>query len=395
MRTKKYTAFYALNQIAFWMEFCLSSSFAAVYLGAIGYSNTELGILLAIGNILGLVLGTILSDLIDRREHISAGFLLWFLLAAQAVSFLVLRFVPQQGIVTSTVYPLLLMLSLSVNTLNLKLCADFEHMEASINFGVARSLGSAAYAALSMVLGIWIARRGAPVLLTVGLAVTALQFVANGLLTEALAALRRTHPRTVSTVPAGRPLGEFLRENPRFCRLLCGMALIFFSHNTSSTFLINIVRHAGGDTGSLGYLNAFIAGVEMPAMLLYSVYGKRKSRSAALRLSFIFFTLKAAALAAAPSVPLLFAAESLQTLSYAIFAPAIVAYVSLVIPYEDSAKGQSLANSMSSLGGVLASLLSGWLFDTFTVPATLGISALVCAVGTYLSCRGMEHTKRS
>lgn len=73
MRTKKYTAFYALNQIAFWMEFCLSSSFSAVYLGAIGYSNTELGILLAIGNVLGLVLGTILSDLIDRREHISAG----------------------------------------------------------------------------------------------------------------------------------------------------------------------------------------------------------------------------------------------------------------------------------------------------------------------------------
>ena len=82
-----------------------------------------------------------------------------------------------------------------------------------------------------------------------------------------------------------------------------------------------------------------------------------------LRFSFIFFTLKTAAIAAAPNIPLLFAAESLQVLSYALYAPAIVAYVTLIVPYDDAAKGQSLAFSMTTIGGVLASLISGRLLD--------------------------------
>ena len=65
MSTKRITAFFSLNQAGFWMSYCLSSSFAAVYLGALGYSNTELGGLLALGSVLGFLLGTGLSSFVD------------------------------------------------------------------------------------------------------------------------------------------------------------------------------------------------------------------------------------------------------------------------------------------------------------------------------------------
>ena len=94
-----------------------------------------------------------------------------------------------------------------------------------------------------------------------------------------------------------------------------------------------------------------------------------------LRFSFIFFALKTAAIAAAPNIPLLYAAESLQVLSYALYAPAIVAYVTLIVPYDDAAKGQSLAFSMTTIGGVLASLISGRLLDVLSAPATAWIAA--------------------
>ena len=395
MSTKRITAYYSLNQASFWMIFCLTSSFAAVYLGALGYSNTELGSLLALGSVLGFLLGTGLSSFVDTSPRFNAADVLWPMLAFQTVFFLLLLFFPVRGAVTSICYPLLLAFTLAVNTLNLKLCADFEHYECPVNYGIARSMGSAAYMAVSMLLGVWVTKFGVRILPTVGLAVTALQCVANALLARSVVRLRKkmlsSHP---AALPPGRSLSDFLRQSPRFCLLLAGTALLFFSHNTTSTFLINFVERAGGGTETLGYLAAFIAAVEIPTMLLFSRVFRRRSCAGVLRFSFILFVIKAAAFAAAPSIPLLFAAAAIQIPSYALYVPGIVVYVTLIVPYEDAAKGQGLAFSMTTIGGVLASLISGRLFDTLSVPATAWITAAVCAVGAILACRGLEEPKQ-
>ena len=394
MSTKRITAFFSLNQAGFWMSYCLSSSFAAVYLGALGYSNTELGGLLALGSVLGFLLGTGLSSFVDTSPRFNAADVLWPVLVFMAALFLLLLYFPVRGIVTALCYPLLLAFTLAVNTLNLKLCADFEHYESPVNYGVARSMGSAAYMALSMLLGVWVTKFGVRILPMAGLAVTALQCVSNALLVRSLLRLRRKMlSGHTAAAPQGRSLLLFLRESPRFCLLLAGTALLFFSHNTTSTFLINFVERAGGGTETLGYLSAFRAALEVPTMLFFSRIFRRRSCAAILRFSFIIFALMAAATAAAPSIPLLFAAETLQAPSYALYAPAIVAYVTLVVPYDDAAKGQSLAFSMTTLGGVLASLISGRLLDMLSVPATAWIAAAVSAVGALLACRGLEAPK--
>ena len=372
--TKWITVYYSLNQVGFWMVFCLSSSFAAVYLGALGYSNTKLGSMLALGSVLGFLLGTGLSSFVDTSPRFNAADVLWPVLMLQAAFFLLLLFFPARGVVTTLCYPLLLAFTLAVNTLNLKLCADFEHYESPVNYGIARSMGSAAYMVLSMLLGVWVTRFGVRVIPIAGLAVTALQGVSNALLSRSVLRLRRKLlSGHAAPAPQGRSLGVFLRESPRFCLLLAGMALLFFSHNTTSTFLINFVEHAGGGIETLGYLTAFLTALEVPTML--------------------FFSRMTAAIAAAPNIPLLFAAESLQVLSYALYAPAIVAYVTLIVPYDDAAKGQSLAFSMTTIGGVLASLISGRLLDVLSAPATAWIAAAVCAVGAAIACRGLEKPK--
>lgn len=52
-------------QAGFWMSFCVSTSFAAVYLRALGYSNGALGLILALGNLMGVVVSLGLSSWID------------------------------------------------------------------------------------------------------------------------------------------------------------------------------------------------------------------------------------------------------------------------------------------------------------------------------------------
>ena len=47
---------FSLVQAGFWMSFCISVSFASVYLQSIGCSNSLLGLILALGNLSGAIL---------------------------------------------------------------------------------------------------------------------------------------------------------------------------------------------------------------------------------------------------------------------------------------------------------------------------------------------------
>ncbi len=50
------------------MSFCLSVSFAAVYLQGLGYSNGALGAILALGSVMGILVSISLSAWIDREN---------------------------------------------------------------------------------------------------------------------------------------------------------------------------------------------------------------------------------------------------------------------------------------------------------------------------------------
>ena len=55
-KTRSLTLPFGLGQASFWMSVCITLSFAAVHLKALGFSNTELGLVMAVGNILGALL---------------------------------------------------------------------------------------------------------------------------------------------------------------------------------------------------------------------------------------------------------------------------------------------------------------------------------------------------
>ncbi|MBQ9648400.1 MAG: hypothetical protein IJV43_08585, partial [Oscillospiraceae bacterium] len=68
----------------------------------------------------------------------------------------------------------------------------------------------------------------------------------------------------------------------------------------------------------------------------------------------------------------------------------IVPYVAASVAREDSAKAQSLAFTMTTVGSVLASVLGGRLFDTGSVTATLWIACAVCAAGSAIALLGVK-----
>lgn len=383
------------------MSLCVFSGFCAVYLQSLGYTNAELGIVLACGTLLGSLLGPWLSSVIDRstEDRVTASTVMPPVLAAEAAAILVLILLPGKGIITSAAYALFIGLSTSVNSLNLKLYTDGVYCGYDIDYGIARSMGSAGYVVTSFVVGALCEQISPRIVPAAGLVICILQYVTfrrySGYLKEEAPGYNgpeRDGPDGAEENNA-LPMLEFLLANKRFCMILAGTVLVFYAHNTLCNFFINVVRNAGGTTSDMGMLNGLMALFETPVIFFYSRITHRWKTSSVLRFGFLMFTVKAAALAAAASVGQIAAALLLQAPSFGLYTGAIVVYVNHTIAHDDSGKAQSLAFTMTMLSNVFASTISGHLYDVMPVSTVMWIACAVSAAGSILACLGVKNTR--
>ena len=393
-RISPVTFHYMIITGGFWMAFCVVTAYAAVYLKGVGCSNTELGLILALGNVGGALLSPVLGAMIDRNRSLRHAAVVNVLLSVQVALLVLLRLHPAHDLLTAACYVLYMTAMMPVNAVNLDLCVRLERAKAPLNFGLARSMGSFSFVILSTLLGIITARWGHLSLPFAGLAVVLLQFFGNRLidrdLREAEAAVLSSD---IAVTEKSSSLPAFIRENRMFCLMLLGTIVIFIAHNMDGNFLINEVEALGGNTAIMGYVAAFTAITEVPVMMFASKLPKRWETVQYIRLSFVFFVIKILAYALAPTIPLFFAARILQAPSYALYTVLIVGYADRIVARKDSAKAQSLAFSMTTIGSVLASLIGGPMFDSVGVKGTMLTAAAIAAAGAVIALAGTVRKK--
>ena len=392
---QRYTsvAYFAL-QGGYWMSVCIANSYAAVFLQHRGYSNSALGMVLAIGNIAGFLLAPNLAALVDRSRRVTVYHCIWALLAAQALILAGFTLIPGKSLMLSLLYCLYMATVVAVNPLNTELCFELAGWSRPVSYSPARGIGSLCYALMSFAMGRLTLRLGADVHPYAGLFCLLCQVVSIGVITWARSRVRPENAIHGSgQKEEGLGLMLFIRANARFCVMMFSLALLFFSYNVSDFFLINILRSVGGDAGDLGSISAFKAMLEIPVMLFYTRLTGRFRCSSVMRLSALAFVAKALALALAGSVGMLYAANLLQILSYALIIPAMVQYVNLVIGQKDSAKGQAIANGMATLGAVFASSIGGKLYDVLSVRTTLLISAAIAVCGVVILSLSIDRKR--
>ena len=390
------TFHYMIITGGFWMAFCVVTAYAAVYLQGVGCNNAELGLILALGNVGGALLSPVLGAMIDRNRSLRHAAVVNVLLAFQVLMLILLRIHPRHDLLTAACYVLYMAAMMPVNAVNLDLCVRLERAKAPLNFGLARSMGSFSFVILSTLLGIVTAQWGHLSLPFAGLAVVALQFAGNRLIDRDLRnAEALVPPEESDAAEKSSSLPVFIRENKMFCLMLFGTIIVFIAHNMDGNFLINEIRALGGDTAIMGYVAAFTAITEVPVMMFASRLPKRWQTVQYIRLSFIFFVIKILAYALAPSIPLFFAARILQAPSYALYTVLIVGYADSQVARKDSAKAQSLAFSMTTVGSVIASLIGGAMFDTVGVKTTMLIASAIAAAGALIALLGTRTKKPS
>lgn len=230
-----------------------------------------------------------------------------------------------------------------------------------INFSLARGIGSFAFAVLSIVLGYLVEDFGAGVIMLVNIALGLTGLV----LVLSFQKAKRSGEGGVEGEIQPTSLLEFAKYNMRFIAIVGSISILFFSHVTISTFMIQIIENVGGSSADMGMANSIAAIVELPAMALFPLlYKKVRNAGLLMKISGVAFVIKTVVTLLAPSVVWVYAAMSLQFFAYAMFIPASVFYVNEVISGADQNKGQALMGMVMGISGLLGNVLGGLMLDS-------------------------------
>lgn len=391
---KKLNFDYAALQAAYWALSCIIFCFTTVFLQFKGYSNYDIGIIFALGNIVSFVLQPLVAGHIDRRGKRVLLVCIRLTALLSLLLMLAVLMIPKSCLPLSAAYVILLAGNMLLQPLCISLSFYLESWGCRINFSTARAMGSLSYALCSVVLGVLVqsvSENSVPV------AYMAFSLIL-GLLTLLFSVKEKRHREVLtasSAEDAEKPSGfvRFILENKRFALFLVGCALLYFTHSLISNFMIEFIRDVGGDSSDLGRVIAFMTLTEVPVMLLFTRLTRRFRVSSLLRFSAVMFTLKALLIYLAPCVAVLYAAELLQAGSFAIFVPASVRYVDEVIVKRNAVKGQASVTTMITLGSIFASYIGGLLLDSTSPSFTLLAGVIVSAAGTLVMLPAIQKTR--
>lgn len=384
MRKDTLIYYYCALHGLYWMSYGCVVSFTAVFLLDHGFSDGSIGSLIAISSLLSVLLQPIVAGAADKGKRFTVKLLFMLLCVAQTIPLVLLGVFSPPTVVIALLYSLLILLQLSMQPLLSALGIQLIQNDIPLNFGVARGIGSLFFSILTFFLGT----------LTVIFTTRCLPLIScslNFLILLLMRKLPEMGIRQSQDFPTGGTLAV-LRENPRFAMLVVGIAFIFTCHSSVNNYMIHILNRIGKGNAELGQLMAYIALLEVPAMILCTRLIRKWDCGKLLRFTAIFFVIKALGITLASNLALLYIAVSFQAISFAPFTAAIVYYVSSALGKSDQVKGQALITIGITIGNVLGSLVGGFILQYYNVGFMLWLFLILSVVGMVFFLFGAKNT---
>jgi PPP family 3-phenylpropionic acid transporter len=383
-----WTIKYSLLNIAYFAAFCTLHAYAAVYLLSKGFTNTEVGILLAVSNIISAILQPVVAGIIDRPGFLTNRLFIMFAVLVIMAGSLLLIFMPGNKVNIFATFGIIYMIQFVYQPVMTALNFEYQRAGHNIFYGLARGLGSAGFAITSMFIGKIVEENGVMVLLWVNVAAMAVSFLVMLTFTKIKDSDRtadvKPHEKSASNKEKTGS-GNFIKTYPAFCVFLIAIICFFFAHNMINDFMIQIIRNLGGNEAELGYANFLQAILELPVMALIGLILKKITSDKLLLISGVAFFVKILILVFAQNMPQMYFSQSIQLFAYAVFIPAGAYYVSTTMEERDQVKGQAFITSAITIGGVFSNLVSGVILDNLGIRPMLITGTGVCAVGVAIA----------
>ena len=383
LNNRKLMMQYCILQGSYWASFCVIYAFATVFLLSRGFESSMIGVIIAAGNILGVILQPMVASIADRSEKISLHKLTAMLSVIMILLLVLLYFVPNGLLAVAVLFLLTDTFLQVIQPLINSVSVYYVNQGVSVDFGSARGIGSLSYAAASYILGIVVEKFGTRSILMAGILV-ALVLLVTVLSMPVLSSSAASRPKEKEPEQNDAGLLVFAGRYKNFMLTLAGITLLFTFHNMNNAYLIKVIENVGGTSADMGRMLSIAAITELPVMFLFSRISKHFKSSTLLMVSSAFFAIRAAGFMLAGNVMTMYLAAMLQIGSFALYIPSSVYYVNETMLDQDKFKGQAVMTATNTLGGVFGSLFGGFLIDNAGVAAMNTVCFAMAAAGAVL-----------
>ena len=382
MKKQFWTLRYLLLNVTYFAAFCTIHACAALYLLEQGFSNVEVGVLLAVANIVSAIVQPIAADIIDKPGWLTNRRFILICVAVIGIGSLLLLYVNSSKAAVFIIYALIYMIQFAYQPVMTALCFEYQKAGADIMYGLARGLGSASFAVTSAIIGKAVETRGVELLLHVNIVTMVLSAALIFFFRKPEGQAEQAEEKHTS---GNTGFSAFVKKYPAYMLFLLGTICFFFAHNMINDFMIQIIRNLGGGEAQLGYANFLQAILELPVMALIGIVLKKFAPQKLLVFSGAAFFVKILILVFAANMAMMYISQSFQLFAYAVFIPAAAYYVSNTMEEADQVKGQAFITSAITMGGVFSNLLSGVILDHLGMKSMLLTGTAVCAVGVVIA----------
>lgn len=370
---------YVLQQIAFWAAAAGIISFATAFLLEKGFSASVIGILLASGNLLSCIFQPVLAD---RADRLGGNILKWLIVGLTTFSiccFVSTALFHLPHSIMGILYVLGVFSFDAMNPLNNAICVMYNTNGYRINYGMGRGIGAFAFSLAALLIGRLMADYGADWMIWI----STILLVLNIVVVVGFPNVReRTAEERVQTECCS--IAVFFTRYRMYCISLLGIMFLAMFHAMSENYLIEIVRPLGGDSGSVGIALFVATAAEMPVIVFFDKVREKITDNWLLKLSGVFFLLKAVLFMVAPSVTTIYVIQIMQTVTYCFLAPTQLFYANNKIAPEDMVKGQAFITASYTLGCAIGNFIGGQILAWFNVKVLLNMGIIMTVLGTLI-----------
>lgn len=388
----------------YWLSFAVFFSFASVFLLAQSYTNTMIGIILALGNVIAIIFQPFLADFADRTKRFSLIEICIGLIICVLLAILGVILSKPAGILMSFSYIMIVgfvnMMQPLINTLSFKL----QESGFYVNFGLTRSVGSMTYAVATTLLGTLVGSFGVGILPYIGIIVFLL-VILSLLFTNSVFLKAKSFNESLDGGAShiDKNLGEetkedidirsFIRRHKLFFLLNLGVFGVFFSNQSMNGFMLQIVNSVGGNSRDMGLVFTMIATFEIPTLIFYDKIRRYISTRKLLKISAIAYIFQIGICYLSKNVWWIFGAQLFQPLSFALLLPSMVHIINETMEDREAVKGQSMFTMTVMFTTVLATLVGGIVIDELGVKTLLLISTAITTLGSLIIFLAMKKMR--
>jgi len=383
------------------MYYGVVSSFASVFLLAKGFSNWNIGVTLAVANVLAVILQPVIADIADRAKKLSvigiSEILTVLMMAGTACLFVSSGSMAALAILFILLIAWHTVLQPLFNSLTFML----EETGVHINFGIARSMGSLAYSALLAVLGTIVEKCGVMSLPVTGEITLAMLLISLILTKRSYDRGKKLAKGTSSAMTKKDAdaeedidLVQFIKRNKVFFLVNVGVIGLYFSNSVLNNYMMQIVDVVGGTSEDMGRILSVMAFCEIPTMVCFDWLRKRFSCQLMMKVASVGFAVKIALCWLANSVTMIFLAQFVQLVSFALFLPAMVHFIDEIMSKGEAVKGQALFTTMITVTTVISSLAGGAILDMSGAKMLTFVATIATTVGAVIIIATVDRVKR-